>query len=425
MIGNKLQDTSLIHPGISDPHPDPDAEWLVWVRRFAIAFLGLIALAIFGAVTENGLSSEQRLLAVTVGAAYGGWMWTRGQWSTIRSNADAIIYFSVSLVLLVIALRLYDGFGLVIFGAYWQGFSILRLKPSLVYAAILTVAIQVGYSDVSLTSLNGYEISTPRVLLGIIGLMVAGLMAAYIESVIREGERRQALLYQLRATQDALAAQEREAGVIAERQRLAGEIHDTVAQHFTSIVTNLEAAESRADTNIDATWDHIRSAREAARHGIADARSMVHALQPQVLEGRAIGEALDHITRDQPHSAPDVTFREIGTPAPLERVRETILVRALQEALQNVRKHAHATSVAVSLAWLEDEVILDVQDDGAGFDPRSVPRPENGHRMGLHTMPQRVESAGGTWSIESTPGEGTSIAISFPLDRVPKEAADE
>jgi signal transduction histidine kinase len=424
MMSARLRGTGMLHPGVGDTYPDPDPEWFTWVRRFAFAFLGLIALAIFGAITESELSSEARLLAVAVGVAYGVWMWTRGRWSTIRSNADALLYFSISLVLLVIALRLYHGFGLVTFGAYWQGFSILRLKPSLVYAAILTVGIQIGFSDVSLTSLNGYEISTPRVLLGVIGLMVAGLMAAYIESVIREGERRQGLLNQLRATQDALAVQEREAGVNAERQRLAGEIHDTVAQHLTSIVTNLEAAESRSPTDPDAAWDHIRAARQAARQGIADARSMVAALQPEVLEGRDIGEALRHIATETT-TVPSITFGEEGTPSRLDRLQETILVRALQESLQNIRKHANARVVAVSLHWLEDEVILEVQDDGVGFDPATVPRPENGHRMGLHSMRQRVESAGGTWSIESTPGEGTSLAISFPLIRGAEEAANE
>jgi signal transduction histidine kinase len=423
MMGGKLQDTSLLHTGIGETYPDP--EWFTWIRRFALAFLALIALAVIGALAESGFSPEHRVASALVGVAYGGWMWARGRWSTIRSNADALLYFGVSLVLLVIALRLYDGYGLVIFGAYWQGFSILRLKPSLVYAAILTIAIQVGFSEVSLTSLNGYDISLPRVMLGVIGLMVAGLMAAYIESVIREGERRQSLLNQLRATQDALAAQEREAGMEAERQRLAGEIHDTVAQQFTSIVTNLHAAEARMTTYPGAAQGHIRAAREAARQGIADARSMVHALQPQVLAGRTIGEALCHIANDLPHAAPDVAFREVGTPAKLDRVRETILVRALQEALQNVRKHAHARSIVVSLSWLEDEVILDVQDDGTGFDPASTPPPAHGHHVGLHTMRQRVESAGGTWSIESTPGEGTSLAISFPLDPERKEAEDE
>src|SRR5690606_1260948 len=121
MMVSRLQDSSLLHPGIGETYPDPDPEWFTWIRRFAIAFLGLIALAIIGALTEDGFSPEHRFAAALVGIAYGGWMWARGRWSTIRSNADAILYFGVSLVLMVIALRLYDGFGLVIFGAYWQG----------------------------------------------------------------------------------------------------------------------------------------------------------------------------------------------------------------------------------------------------------------------------------------------------------------
>jgi signal transduction histidine kinase len=139
---------------------------------------------------------------------------------------------------------------------------------------------------------------------------------------------------------------------------------------------------------------------------------MVQALQPRILEGRSLSDALHEIaTRD-----PKVTFSEDGGVVSLDRIREAILVRALQESLHNIRKHAGATSVEVTLTWLEDEVILEVQDDGSGFDPEELPASLDGHHMGLVAMRSRVEGVGGTWSIESAPGEGTSLAVSFPLD---------
>lgn len=415
VIRRFLTGNSIVRPGIGSLPDDEGEFWFSWMRWFQYAFVGFTLLAVVGVVTEDAFGMWESTIGALAGIALAAWVWSRGRWERIHSNGEALLYLAVTLVLIATALYIYDAFILVTFGAYWHGFAFLRFKPGIAYAAIITITVQVVFMSFGI----------PQLLGGAVGLLFAGMIAAYVEGLSRDTWRRQQLLDELRAAQDALAVQEREAGMEAERQRLAGEIHDTVAQQFTSIVTNLHAAEARMTTDPGAAQGHIRAALDAARQGIADARSMVHALQPQVLEGRSIGEALCHIANDLPHAAPDVAFREIGTPAQLDRVRETILVRALQEALQNVRKHAQATSIEVSLSWLEDEVILDVQDDGAGFDPASTPPPEHGHRVGLHTMRQRVESAGGTWSIESTPGEGTSIAISFPLDRDPKEVAHE
>lgn len=422
VIGHFLNGRSLVRPGIGDPPPADDSAWLGWVRWFQYAFIAFTLLAVVGAVTASTISREQATIGAVIGLALASWMWFRGQWHKIHSNGDALLYFLVLTILLTAALRAYDGFGLAIFGAYWHGFAIFRIRPAMIYAVIQTIMIQIGFSDAGITSLDEIDIGLPQLLGGVVGLLVAGMMAAYIEGLGREAGRRQYLLDQLRATQDELAIREREAGMAAERQRLAGEIHDTVAQQFTSIVTNLEAAEARSESNPEAARHHILAAREAARQGIADARALVQALQPRILEGRSLAEALGHVadTANLPDQVA-VTFREEGRPRQLDRVRETVLVRAMQESLQNARKHAGATATEATLTWLEDEVILDVQDNGVGFEPGAVPAPEGGHRMGLVTMQQRVQNAGGTFMIDSTPGEGTSLAISFHLERERQE----
>ncbi len=415
-LGRLLGGTALIRPGLGASSNAIDEGWFSWVRWFQYAFTGFTLLGIVGALTADAISTPARIISVMIALFLAGWMWFRGRWEHIDTNGDALLYFIVMLPLLATAIRLYDGFGLLIFGAYWQGFAYFRIKTAMLYAVVLTILIQIAFSDATSLSPSEISISLPQVLGGVIGLLVAGMMAAFMEGLGREADRRQHLLNELQAAQDALAARERESGMMTERQRLAGEIHDTVAQHFTSIVTNLEAAESRVAVNPGAAWEHIRAAREAARQGISDARAMVAALQPQVLEGRTISEALRHvITGFARTSGNTVLFEEVGTMGQIDRLQETIFLRALQESLQNIRKHAGSCAVTVSLNWLDDEVILDIQDDGAGFDLGSAPQPSNGHQMGLLTMRQRVEGAGGTWSIESSPGEGTSLAVSFPL----------
>jgi signal transduction histidine kinase len=404
--------TSLIRPVVGEPVNGEEDHWARWYRWFHYAFTFFTAIAILGALTASSIPREDGVLGSIVALTLVAWFWWRGHWKRIKTNGGTILYFVGLIILLPVALRMYDGFGLMIFAAYWQGFAYFRVPTALVYAAILTIAIQVGFSEVGPGSFDEISISPPMIFAGLFGLFVAGMMAMYMEAMGREADRRGALLTELQAAQDALATQEREAGILHERQRLAGEIHDTVAQHFTSIVTNLEAADARLNVNPAAARDHVLAARDAARQGIADTRSMVQALQPRILEGRSLSDALHEIaTRDT-----KVTFREEGWAVPLDRIREAILVRALQESLHNIRKHAGATSVEVTLAWLEEEVILEVQDDGLGFDPEHLPTPLDGHHMGLVAMRSRVEGAGGTWSIESAPGEGTSLAVSFPLN---------
>ena len=145
---------------------------------------------------------------------------------------------------------------------------------------------------------------------------------------------------------------------------------------------------------------------------------MLHALQPHVLEGRSLSEALKQVARDADAATQaQVVFQEDGPPATVGRLQESMLVRGLQEALQNARKHANASRVDVSMTWLPEELLLDIEDNGRGFDPENAPVNRDGHHMGLASMRARVEQAGGTWMIDSTPGEGTSLAISFPLDR--------
>lgn len=418
----RLKAIELARPGMGEPVADDDVVYKRWYQRFMIIFGLIAALAIVLCLFDSSEPISRRIVGIV--ATLGGisWFLWRGRWELLTSDLRVVLYLAGQMVLVFLAIRMWDGFGLMLFSTYWMGFAYLRLIPALVHTTILTIGSQWAFGALDRFSWSPSSISPTVVVISALALVVSGMMASYIESFARESERRAQLLDELRRTQDELARREREAGVQEERQRLAGEIHDTIAQQFTSIVTNLEASEARAGSNPEAARRHIHAAQDAARQGIADARALVQALQPHVLAGRSLTDALRQITGE----AGDLTnariqFREEGKAATLDRIHDTVLVRALQEALHNARKHAEASLIEVRLSWLDDEVILDIQDNGKGFDPDAVPPSTTGHRMGLVTMKQRVESAGGTFIIDSTVGEGTSIAVSFPIDRSNEE----
>jgi signal transduction histidine kinase len=226
-------------------------------------------------------------------------------------------------------------------------------------------------------------------------------------------------LENLRLVEEARRAG-RQAGVLRERQRLAHEIHDTLAQGFTSIVMNLEAAEGAMPSNTDRARHHLDQARLTARESLTEARRLVWALRPEALENASLPEALKRLTeRWRGESSIIADVATTGTPCPLPSELEATLFRVAQEALSNVRKHARGASrVALTLSYMGDTVALDARDDGEGFDPdreAGKVRDQNSGGFGLRGMRERVERVGGTLSVESAPGEGTTLAVELPV----------
>jgi signal transduction histidine kinase len=239
-----------------------------------------------------------------------------------------------------------------------------------------------------------------------------------------------------------LVEQARRAGLIGERQRLAHEIHDTLAQGFASIVMNLEAADAilPAGYPTQAQW-HLGQARLTARESLAEARRLVWALRPRLLEEAPLPEALSRLTERWSEASSIAAHTTVtGSPRSLPPEVEATLFRVAQEALTNVRKHARANRAALTLSYMHDRVALDTRDDGTGFDPGNTGDATGSTReagFGLETMRERVERLGGTLSIESAPGEGTTLAVELPLaadddparqapdDRAPGAAVEE
>lgn len=212
------------------------------------------------------------------------------------------------------------------------------------------------------------------------------------------------------------AAQGRTAGVLAERQRLAHEIHDTLAQGFTSVITQLEATEAALDDDRMAAAMHLDRARRTARDSLTEARRTVAALRPQPLDDATLSEAVRAVVDrwGRAHPSVDLSLSIDGAASPVAADAEAALVRVTQEALANVARHARAGGVEVTLSFTDDLVLLDVTDDGVGFDTTRTAAGGDISRggYGLTAMRERMRQVGGRLVVESRPGNGTSVAAS-------------
>ncbi|MDP9863221.1 MULTISPECIES: sensor histidine kinase [Streptosporangium] len=255
----------------------------------------------------------------------------------------------------------------------------------------------------------------PSLILAPIG--VATMIAVIFWELQRESAARQRLIDDLVSTQGTLADSEYRTGVLEERERLAREIHDTLAQGLTSMGLLLQAADRMWAADPDLARAHVRRAALAAADNLDEARRFVRDLQPPGLEGVSLPEALARLCERAGHDTGlEVRFRHEGERRPLAPEVQAALLRVAQGALANVRDHSRAGRAMVTLSYLDDEVTLDVFDDGAGF---AEPAPAPGRGYGLRAMRDRLAEVNGSLAVESALGEGTAVAATVPAGRSP------
>ena len=236
--------------------------------------------------------------------------------------------------------------------------------------------------------------------------------SGWIERIIYQSAERFILIEQLSHSREEAARLSEQAGAMTERERLARELHDTLAQGFTSIITLTQAVESELDTDPSTARRHLALMRETAAENLAEARAMVAARRSVVVEGDDLDGALTRVgERLGRELGIEVTSTVTGSPEELSNDLRVCLLRTAQEALANVRKHAEAGSARVTLAYTDVGVSLAVADDGAGFDT-SFPSDGNG----LANMRHRAEAVGGILDLDSAPGRGTTVRLTIPRD---------
>jgi signal transduction histidine kinase len=290
-------------------------------------------------------------------------------------------------------------------------FAVLRVLP-------FGWAVGVVVAMVGLLTLAWQRISAdvdPVQVAGPIGVALLTVLA--YRALDLESRARQDLLDRLVDAQQELAEEQRRTGALAERTRLSREIHDSVGQGLSSINLLLQAAEQDWETHASRAREHVGTAAVTARDGLDEVRRVVRDLAPADLDvggpASALPAALERVAVLAP-SGPPVEVRVDGDPVQVPPPVAAALVRTARGALANAYEHAQAGRVVLTLTYHHDEVVLDVRDDGRGFDPEHV-HARGSRGWGLTGIQQRAALLGGVALVESAPGEGTTVSVRFPL----------
>ncbi len=212
-----------------------------------------------------------------------------------------------------------------------------------------------------------------------------------------------------------LYARSSQIGAVEERNRLAREIHDTLAQGLAALTLHLESADALLECGANAAKVRatVQRALHLARANLEEARRSVVDLRGAALDGRTLAQALRVLTTEySTESGPRLRFSAVGAQIPLPPRVEAGVLRMAQEALTNALNHAGARQISLRLVVTPEQLRLTVRDDGAGFDPAALPA----GRFGLVGLRERAKLLGGTVQIASAPGQGTHIAIQIPLE---------
>ncbi|MBV9143754.1 MAG: GAF domain-containing sensor histidine kinase [Pseudonocardiales bacterium] len=234
---------------------------------------------------------------------------------------------------------------------------------------------------------------------------VAGLMAGAIENASlhsRLAEREEAME---RFAEQIVLLQE------TERRRLAGEIHDGISQRIVSLLFHLSAAADAMAYDPASAAEQIARAQELAAGALDETRHAIAGLRPPVLDDLGLAASLESLARSIPllHVQVDTVTTNLPEHA------QTAVYRIAQEALQNVMKHASAAHVQLRLSAAADAVLLEISDDGVGFDPATTAERAGPAGYGLPGMQQRAELLGGQLTADSTPGRGTVVRLRVPI----------
>jgi signal transduction histidine kinase len=376
------------------------AHWRLWDTYFAVVVVAVVIINVLTHRHEVAALIWSTVLLIGMAAGYA--LVGRSLLRADEVQRPAYPYLAVLLLAFAAAVALVSTTAFLLFG----------LVP-LVYA---TIGLHRGHRAVALANLipaaviivqsgdvrAGIYVALP---IGLLAMASSIFTASTIGRIERLSAERAALIDKLTSARAELARLSREAGVGEERQRLAGEIHDTVAQGLSSVVMLVEAADAVLIPDPESARRHLDLAARTARENLAEARAIVAALTPGQLDEASLADALRRLgERFGAETGIPVEHAREGESRPLATSVEVVLLRVAQESLSNVRKHAGASTVMLRLSLTPDTVTLEIRDDGCGFDPSTM---SSGY--GLDAMRGRVEQVGGRLAVLSTPDRGTTI----------------
>ncbi|TCC38544.1 sensor histidine kinase [Kribbella speibonae] len=374
--------------------------WVLLGMTLAMSFLGDL-----GAVRQALFAGT----VVVLGAAY---QFIGLRAIRVRRALPAYAYRLVLIACLMVLIGIYPQSVFLMFIASAQ---IWLLNEDIREGIGLSLLLVLGVGTAQLWSAGwGWDAFWSILPWMLVSLVVSLLFGIWIEKVITQSQQRAELIEQLESARDELAEAHHSAGVMAERERMAREIHDTLAQGMTSIVMLAQAASAELSRGgVDGAGARLAAIEDTARENLAEARALVAAFTPVALSEATLTEVLRRqAERFAAETGVDVQV-SLDLPddevAALPQAQQVVLLRSAQEALANVRKHAAATQVLITLGLSDGRVWIEIRDDGTGFTPGSV-----SGGFGLSAMRGRVEESGGTVEVESTPGRGTRVQVLIP-----------
>ncbi|MFE3885278.1 sensor histidine kinase [Streptomyces lydicus] len=450
--------------------PEARVRWFgLWDSYFVICYLVTTGLVFTSGASAgsgaSGIPQGGRLTALAALTLIVPWYAGIGRPLMLRHGSDRRnVVFPVGLFVL---------FGVATGVDLMSSFALFGLVPMLMMSLATRPALVAGVLGnlvpVTVLWLRGGT-AGPVVLFvllaSLLGIALSVLLGLWIKRVVRQNREHAELIEELRKNREQVARLSHQAGIFAERERLAREIHDTLAQSLTSIISLVQAADSEVEGAPALARKHLALVGRVAKESLAEARAFVADRTPASLRESSLAQALrrqaDGLTAE---SGLLVRFAVEGDERPLPMAVNVVLLRAAQEAGANVRKHADARAVELTLRYGAGRVVLRVADDGKGFDAKAgaasgagvtagagvtpaagagagagaAGREQergaagqgqgDGGGFGLRGMAARVAQTGGVLSVVSEPGMGTTVEVTVPLaetvDGTVGEAMDE
>ena len=374
-----------------------------WHQSFALweVYFAVVAVSVCAAILAGeSATPARRLGAVAALVALAAWYLAYGRRLAAADDRTirGVVFQAGVLLLYATGIVVVDVFSFVLFALCPLAFMTLSVPRAAVAVvalnALLPVRQLVGGVDPA-------DVLRGPLPIAVVVAVFSVIVGVWLDGVQRQSDERATLIAQLRASQAEVAQLSHDAGVAAERQRLAGDIHDTIAQGLSSVIMLIQAA----GADPAAAGKHLDLALDTARDNLAEARALVAALSPTALDGTPLPAALRRLAE---HSAVPASFTVDGVARPLATSIDVVLLRAAQEALTNVRKHAEARSATVALSYQDGLVTLTVRDDGKGLSA------EPGGGYGLAAMRGRVEQVDGALRVDSAPGTGATVRVEVP-----------
>ncbi|MFF1817797.1 sensor histidine kinase [Kribbella sp. NPDC058245] len=375
------------------------------VSRLELAMHGAFVLIVAGALIrlfsiDSPLCNRVLVLSALLSGGYALTVWggeRLGRWQPVLIAAIAVVWLLMATTLPTSYAAVYAWLAIPLACLLLRA---LPPKPAIVAVGILTVLLVIAVFRQS----GSFELFLPPV------AAILTTVALYAGQQ-RDTSIRQQLIDDLAATRDQLAVQQHEAGALAERARLAREIHDTLTQELAGSRMLLQAADRDWDSDPAKARQRMRDVAGTLGQNVVQARRMIADLTPAELEDGSLQAALTELCRREERYGAEVVLEVKGEPRPIVPELETALLRTAQGALANVRDHAAADRIHVVLDWRDTSVQLEVRDNGSGLNPGTGV--DRGY--GLPGLRERLRGLGGTLTLNSTPGRGTALTAVVPV----------